>query len=200
MASRTDLAHALRAALSALLLALAPGTAAASPVWEGTWWSLGGAYSSTKADCRDCQNAEYIDSGSILGRGGYTVSPRVRIGGEITRTYRQDPGRPDGTLTTVSAITQWNMVRAVPIIIEVGYGVSRASYSIEENGNVLTLHRNGIALNLGVGSEWPIGPIDVGPYGAMYVGALGDAQTSSGEVARDALVLSWFAGINFTIP
>jgi hypothetical protein len=181
-----------------VLLAAAPGLALASPVWEGTWWSLGGAYSSTKADCRDCQGAEYIDTGSILARGGYTVSPRVRLGVEVTRTYRQQQG--SAHLTTLAAVTQWNMVRAVPIIIEAGYGVARVTYQIEENNNVLTLHRNGIALNLGVGSEWPIGPIDVGPYGAMYVAALGDAETRTGEVARDALVLSWFAGLNFTLP
>src|SRR5262249_17153425 len=133
MACRTDVAHVLRAALPLVLLAMAPGWALASPVWEGTWWSLGGAFSSTKADCRDCQDAESIDTGSIMARGGYTISPRVRLGGEVTRTYRQQSG--SAHLTTVTAITQWNMVRAVPIIIEVGYGFSRVSYSVEENGN-----------------------------------------------------------------
>jgi hypothetical protein len=181
-----------------VLLALAPALALASPAWDGTWYSVGLAYSSTKADCRDCQGAEYIDTGSIMARGGYTVSPRVRLGAELTRTHRQQGG--SANLTTLAAVTQWNMVRAVPVIIEVGYGVARVSYSIEENGTVATLHRNGIALNLGVGSEWPVGPIDVGPYGAMYVAALGDAETRTGQVARDALVLSWFAGLNFTLP
>jgi hypothetical protein len=164
------------------------------------WWSLGGAYSSTKADCRDCgEEQEYQDTGSLIGRAGYTISPRVRLGGEITRTYHQVSNAPDQTLTTVSAVTQWNMVRTVPIIVEVGYGVSRVSYAIEEKGTVIGLHRNGIALNLGVGSEWPVGPVAIGPYGAMYVGALGDVQTST-TVARDVLVLSWFAGLTVTIP
>jgi hypothetical protein len=162
------------------------------------WWSLGGAYSSTKADCRDCQEQEYVDTGSIIARAGYAVSPRVRLGGEVTRTLKQQAG-PDAKLTTVSAVTQWNMVRAVPIIIEVGYGISRASYSIEQNGTVLQLHRNGIALNLGISSEWPVGPVAIGPYGAMYVGGLGDVQTAT-SVARDVLVLSWFAGLTVTLP
>ncbi|HKA24829.1 MAG TPA: outer membrane beta-barrel protein [Candidatus Eisenbacteria bacterium] len=198
MASRTDIAHALRAGLLALVLLAAPRFAAAAPAWGGMWWSLGGAYSSTKADCRDCEEQEYVDTGSFIGRVGYAVSPRVRLGGEYTRTFRQQTG-PDATLSTVSAVAQWNMVRAVPIIIEVGYGISRASYSVEENGNVVGIHRNGIALNLGVGSEWPIGPVAIGPYGAMYVGGLGDVQTPT-TVARDVLVLSWFAGLQVTMP
>jgi hypothetical protein len=199
MASRTHAAHAVRAGLSVLLLAVAPRLVAANPAWDGMWYSLGGAYSSTKADCRDCQEQEYVDTGSIIGRAGYTMSPRVRLGGEITRTYHQRSGAPDQTLTTVSAIVQWKLVRAVPIIIETGYGISRVSYSIEENGNVIDLHRNGIALNLGIGSEWPVGPVAIGPYGAMYVGTLGDVETAT-QVARDTLVLSWFAGLTVTLP
>jgi len=199
MASRTHAAHALTAGLAVLLLVTAPRLAAASPAWSGTWWSLGGAFSSTKADCRDCGEApEYRDTGSLIARGGYAVSPRVRLGAEYTRTFRQDPG-PDPHLSTLTAIAQWNMVRAVPILIEVGYGISRVAYSFEDNGTVASLKRNGIALHFGVGSEWPIGPVEVGPYGAMYVAGLGDVELAN-MTARDALVVTWIAGLTLTVP
>jgi len=198
MASRTHVAHALTAGLAVLLLVAAPRLAGASPAWSGTWWSLGGAYSSTKADCRDCAEQEYKDTGTIIARGGYAVSPRVRIGGEYTRTYRQESG-PDSRLSTFSAIAQWNMVRAVPVLIEVGYGISKSSYTIEDNGNLVGFKRNGIALHFGVGSEWPVGPLAIGPYGAMYVAGLGDVQTPT-SVARDALVVTWIAGLTLTVP
>lgn len=199
MASRTHAAHALTAGLAVLLLVAAPRLAGASPAWTGTWWSVGGGYSSTKADCRDCGEAqEYEDTGTIIARGGYAVSPRVRIGGEYTRTYRQQDG-PDARLSTFTAIAQWNMVRAVPILVEFGYGVSFAKYSIEENGNEVGFQRNGIALHFGVGSEWPVGPLAIGPYGAMYVAGLGDVQTPT-TVARDALVVTWIAGLTLTVP
>ena len=198
MASRTHAAHALTAGLAVLLLVAAPRLAGASPAWSGTWWSLGGAYSSTKADCRDCAEQEYKDTGTIIARGGYAVSPRVRIGGEYTRTYLQESG-PDSRLSTFSAIAQWNMVRAVPVLIEVGYGISKSSYTIEDNGNLVGFQRNGIALHFGVGSEWPVGPLEIGPYGAMYVAGLGDVQTPT-TVARDALVVSWIAGLTLTVP
>ena len=197
MASRTDTAHAVRAALLAVLLLALPRVAAAGLPWNGVFWSVGGAFSSTKADCRDCQEQEYLDTGTALARVGYSVSPRVRLGGEFTRTWRSQSG--DAHLTTVSGIAQWNMVRALPIIMEFGYGISRVSYSVEQNNNVIELHRNGIALNLGVGSEWAVGPVAIGPYGAMYVAGLGDVQTAT-QVARDALVVSWFAGLTITKP
>ena len=187
----------MRAALLAVLLLALPRVAAAALPWNGVFYSVGGAFSSTKADCRDCQEAEYIDTGSALARVGYAVSPRVRIGGELTRTWRTQSG--SAHMSTLSAVAQWNMMRALPIIMEFGYGISRVSYSVEENGNVISLHRNGIALNLGIGSEWPVGPVAIGPYGAMYVAGLGDVQTAT-QVARDALVVSWFAGVTITKP
>jgi opacity protein-like surface antigen len=202
MARWLDASHVLIAALIALASAAfvaTPASAEGSGTWSGLWGGAGGAYSSTKADCRDCGDApEYVDTNTYWLRGGYTLTPEVRVGVELERTERPSGGL-DQRLNTYSALVQWKITPQIPLIIDVGYGLARGRFTAESGGVVSDIRRNGFSFLLGLGTEWPIGPVNIGPHGAMRVGALGDVETQ-GAVFRDVLVVSWSAGVNVSLP
>ena len=187
------------AAIALFGLFAATPAGAQGGAWSGLWGAAGGAYSSTKADCRDCGDApEYVDTNTYWLRGGYTLTPQVRVGIEAERTERPSGGLPQ-KLKTYSAIVQWKVTPQIPLILDVGYGLARANFTADAGGGPTELNRNGFSLLLGLGSEWPVGPVNIGPHGAMRVGALGDIETQS-AVYKEALVVSWSAGVSVSLP
>jgi hypothetical protein len=195
----SNLLIARAAALALLGFFAATPAKAQGGAWSGLWGAAGGAYSSTKADCRDCGDApEYVDTNTYFLRAGTTFSPEVRVGIEAERTERPSGGLPQ-KLKTLSALVQWKITPQVPLILDVGYGLSRGRFTAESGGVVSEINRNGFAFLLGLGSEWPVGPVNIGPHGAMRVGSLGDVETPS-AVYRDALIVSWSAGVMVSLP
>ncbi len=187
------------AAIALLWLSAATPAAAQGGAWNGLWGAAGGAYSSTKADCRDCGDApEYVDTNTYFLRGGYTLTPEVRVGVEVERTERPSGGLPQ-KLNSYLAIVQWKVTPQIPLIIDVGYGLARGSFTADNAGIVTEINRNGFGFLLGLGTEFPVGPVNIGPQGAMRVGSLGDVSTAS-AVYRDVLIVSWSAGIAVSLP
>ena len=175
------------------LIVLAPAVCAAQTDESRSWIVVGAASATVRGDCQTCEeDFPYRHGPGILGNIGYRVNPRMDIGAEIFWVPLETAS---GTLNTthLDAIAQFRPWRTKGFFFKSGAGMAFIRNWVDAIGPGAI---NSKALSVVIGTGWVFRAdqrIGFQLFASQHAGALGDLQTSTGDVP-DVLGNYWSIG------
>jgi hypothetical protein len=180
-------------AVSCALLVLLPAVSAAQSEPSRLWLAAGGASATVRGDCQTCEEEyPYRHGGGIVANAGYRVNPRMNVGAEV---FWMPIETESGQLRTthVDAVAQFRPWRSKGFFVKGGAGMAFIRNWVDTLGpNAI----NSKALSVVVGGGWLFRPekrVGVELFASQHAGALGDLQTSTGDVP-DVMGNYWSIG------
>ena len=170
-----------------VLLWLSPAPASAQnaqPQEESRLWVVVGAGAGTlRGHCQDCgADFPFRHGPAIVGNGGYRVSPRMDVGGDVFwMQWKND----SGTIQAVAfnAIGQFRPWISKGFFVKGGAGMAFVRNWVTTTGPDPDDSK---ALSVVFGAGWefnPKGRFGLQLFGMQHVGALGDLQTINGPIS-----------------
>ena len=180
-------------AFTCALIVLMPALCAAQSETSRLWIVAGGASATTRGDCQTCEeDYPYRNGGGILGNAGYRVNPRMDIGMEVFWVPMETDS---GTIrsTHIDAIAQFRPWQTRGFFFKGGAGMAFIRNWVDVLGPDAI---NSKALSVVVGAGWAFrteNRIGWQIFASQHAGALGDLQTSAGDVP-DVMGNYWSIG------
>ena len=192
-----------------LCLALVPVLASAQAVPQAPssqpdaapsklWLVVGGASATLRGDCQTCEgDYPYRHAGAVLGDIGYHVNPRMDVGAEI---YWMPIDTAQGNIRTThfDAVAQFRPWVSQGFFLKGGAGMAFVRNWVDVLGSDSF---NGKALSVVIGAGWAFRPaarIGLQLFGMQHALALGDLQTSDGQIP-DVVGNRWSLGVALVI-
>jgi len=175
------------------LIVLMPALSAAQSETSRLWIVAGGASATTRGDCQTCEeDYPYRNGGGILGNAGYRVNPRMDIGMELFWVPMETDS---GTIrsTHIDAVAQFRPWQTRGFFFKGGAGMAFIRNWVDVLGPDAI---NSKALSVVVGAGWAFRTekrIGWQIFASQHAGALGDLQTSAGDVP-DVIGNYWSIG------
>lgn len=167
---------------------------------QGVWFGLGAGYGSADVSCGSCEDSEREHSGSAYLRGGYTLTPRVLLGGEFSlwnKTFEEFTANiysASATVTFYPALTSGFFVKG-------GVGASLLDMDIKAGPSTISVDLGrGLGLTGGAGYDFRVGRnISITPGVNVSYGRLGNLVVGAETIAKDwrQNVLDFTIGITF---
>ena len=181
------------AGLWCALIILAPTVCAAQTDESRLWIVAGGASATVRGDCQTCEeDYPYRHGPGILANAGYRVNPRMDIGAEIFWVPLETAS---GTINTthLDAVAQFRPWQTKGFFFKGGAGMAFVRNWVDTIGSGAI---NSKALSVVIGTGWVFRAekrVGFEVFASQHAGALGDLQTSSGDVP-DVLGNYWSIG------
>lgn len=157
------------------------------------WFVGGGSFSTIRGDCQTCEeDYPYRHSGSVLANAGVRVTPRMDAGLEFFwMPMETAAGRIRNT--HIDAVAQFRPWASKGFFIKGGAGMAFVRNWVD----VISPDAfNQKALSIVLGAGWVFRPqarVGLQVFGAQHAAALGDLQTSTGQVP-DVMGNFWSLG------
>jgi len=158
----------------------------------------GGAPSTLRGFCQDCeQEFPFRHGGSFVGKGGYSMSPRLDVGAEVFWTeWTNDSGHIYGT--AFDAIAQLRPWQSKGFFLNGGAGMAfirNYVHTLGPNPDV----QQALAVQFGGGWEFKLkGRLGAELFASQHIGALGDLQTAT-RLIPDVTANFWSLGAAIVI-
>ena len=176
-----------------VMVVLVPALCAAQSETSRLWIVAGGASATLRGDCQTCEDDyPYRNGGGILGNAGYRVNPRMDVGMEVFWVPMETES---GTVRTThfDGVAQFRPWQTRGFFFKGGAGMAFVRNWVDTLGPDAI---NSKALSIVIGAGWAFRPdkrIGWQLFASQHAGALGDLQTSSGEVP-DVIGNYWSIG------
>lgn len=170
---------------------------------SGTWIVLGGAATTLRGDCQDCEvDSGYLHAGALLANIGWRVNSRVDAGAELFWVPATSAAGDDIRATFVMAAAQFRPWTSHGFFLRTGMGMAFVrNWVYDASGSGERPPFTTKALGLAYGAGWAFRRTErVGfdIFGTQHVAALGDFQTSTGTV-ENVVGNFWSLGVAFVI-
>lgn len=150
---------------------------------QGFWWTAGAGGAWLDPDCEGCgELPDSIPYGPgagfhvSLGAGG-TLSPRVRLGANLSAAARRS-GNRDATVLSLSAIGLFHPAPDGQLFVRGGIGLSGSTLA----GGGTLIESSGVSAQLDVGTElWRMGRSAIAPYVGLV---LANNRESSASISQ----------------
>jgi hypothetical protein len=162
------------------------------------WLVAGGAFATLRGDCQTCEgDYPYRHAGAVLGDIGYRVNPRMDVGAEV---YWMPIDTAQGNIRTthIDAVAQFRPWASQGFFLKGGAGMGFVRNWVDVLGPDSF---NGKALSVVIGAGWAFRPaarVGLQLFGMQHALALGDLQTSDGQVP-DVMGNRWSLGAALVI-
>lgn len=146
------------------------------------WIVAGGGSTTLRGHCQECgQEFPFRHGGSIVGKGGYSVSPRLDVGVELFWVeWTNESGHIYGT--TFDAIAQLRPWQSKGFFVNGGAGMAFVRNFVRTLGPNPDLQQ-ALAVQFGGGWEFKFRRrLGAELFATQHVGALGDLQTVNGAI------------------
>lgn len=192
--------------IAAVALVLAPSDVTAQPApsgagatpQSGLWGVVGGAVTAVRRGCQTCdERMPSRHTGSLIVDAGYRIDRRTVVGAEVAWVPVSTASARRST-THIDAIARFRPWATRGFFVKGGAGmafVRNALEGVEERPAISK------ALSLVVGAGWTLRPdrrVAYELFGTQHAAALGDLQTSGGQV-NDVLTNFWSAGVAIVV-
>lgn len=190
-----------RLCCACLLLALLPSTVRAqaapppspAPLGSRLWLVVGGASATLRGDCQTCEeDFPYRHGGGVLANIGYRVNERMDAGLEVFwLPIDSESGNIRGT--HFDAVAQFRPWSSQGFFLKGGAGVVFVRNWVDATGPEPF---NQKSLSVVIGAGWAFRPnkrFGVQVFGSQHAIALGDLQTSTGDI-NDVMGNVWSVG------
>lgn len=190
MAKTTPLV--LAAVVTATCATMFPSAAYAQE-HQGFWMGAGGGYGSAHPDCDGCDHAGRESSGVLYLKAGWTLTPRLLVGGELN-VWKKDVR---GIAPNVDAALRMSSLSATATVYP--WAASRLFFKggagLAFVGSEFTIGQTSIAPSLGVGTGLLTGAgydvrltnrISLTPAVSFWFGRIGDL-----ELDQQTFVADW---------
>jgi hypothetical protein len=184
-----------RLAWTAVLSAMAPAAAsgqsapqslttapAEEPPLSRMWLVAGGAFAVQRGDCQTCeQDFDYRHAGGVLGDIGYSVTRRMDVGAELFWTSTETLSGHIRA-TQIDAVAQFRPWVSHGFFVKGGAGMAFVRNWVDATGPGAI---NSKALSVVIGGGWAFRPgerVGLQIFATQHAGALGDLQTSEGDI------------------
>jgi hypothetical protein len=175
-----------------------PAPSTSSGTTSKSWFVIGVPFVTQRGDCQTCEEeAPFRHGGGLLGNAGYRVNTRMDVGAEIFWTSMKS-GSGHIRTTHLDAVAEFRPWSSQGFFVKGGAGMAFVRNWVD------TLDPDPItskALSVVVGAGWTFRPNDrVGfqIFGSQHAGAIGDLQTTNGEVT-DVIGNFWSTGFAIVI-
>lgn len=160
---------------------------------QGFWVGVGGGYGSADASCDECEDNGREGSGAAYIKAGWTMTPRLLLGGEFNiwrKKATEIAPNVDATLNLYNASATVTLYPQASSGLFIKGGVGASFLDTE-----FTLGRTSIAADLGkgvglvagAGYDVPLGRrVSITPAVNFWFGQIGDV-----EVERETFVSDW---------
>jgi hypothetical protein len=190
------------------LIGLVPAAAVAQPVSANApvragrsselWLVAGGAFAVQRGDCQTCEaDTPHRQVGGVLANIGYRVTPQMDVGAELFWTSAPTTSGDIHT-THIDAVAQFRPWASKGMFIKGGAGMAFVRNWVDASGPDAI---NSKALSVVIGGGWAFRPserVGLQVFGAQHAGAVGDLQTTSGDVP-DVIGNFWSLGAALVI-
>jgi hypothetical protein len=146
------------------------------------WVVAGGASGTLRGHCQDCpQDFPFRHGPGIVGNGGYRVSPRMDVGGDVFwMQWRNESGRIRAT--AINAVAQFRPWTSKGFFVKGGAGMAFVRNWVHTIG---PHPDDSKALSVVFGGGWEFKTnqrLGLQLFATQHVGALGDLQTANGAI------------------
>jgi hypothetical protein len=195
-----------RAAWLAVLLCLAPVLAhaqqaqPAAPSELRPWIAVGGSWTTMLGDCTNCEIANYLHSGGVMGNVGFSLNSRADLGGEIFWVPQTLTNGDEIRVTYLLAATDFRPWRTKGFFLKAGVGMAFMTNWLKAlDDQEPPVRSKAFALELGAGWEWTLhGRFGGQVWGTQHAAALGDLQLSD-QVIQNVMGNFWSVGAGIVI-
>ena len=161
-----------------LFLALHADASAQAPVREGFWFGIGGGAGRAEVTCDDCDDEGGETGGSGYVKAGWTLNPRVLVGGELNVwTRREDLGDTDAWLTmyNASATVTFYPSATAGLFVKGGAGVAYLDTDVQggRGSNITIDLGSGPGFIAGAGYDIRLGRVALTPALNYWRGHIG---------------------------
>jgi hypothetical protein len=160
---------------------------------QGFWIGGGGGYGSADVSCDECEDDRRESSGAAYLKAGWTLTPRLLVGGEFNiwrKEVKDLEPNVDATLNIYNASATVTLYPQASsgLFIKGGLGASflDTEFALGRTSILADLGR-GLGLIAGVGYDIPLGGrVSLTPALNFWFGQIGDL-----EVERETFVRDW---------
>jgi hypothetical protein len=149
---------------------------------QGFWFGVGGGYGSAGIDCDGCESADREGSGVFYLKGGWTLNPRVLLGGEFNFWTKEFQVESDvnGSLNmyNFSATVTFYPQPKGGFFVKGGAGAAVTDMDLKVSGSGMTVDLGtGFGFIVGAGYDIPVGrKIAITPAINYWYGRPGDLK------------------------
>ena len=165
---------------------------------SGLWLAAGGMFTTLRGDCQTCeQDFPYRHGGGVLVDVGYRVNRRMNVGAEVFWSV-VNSASGQVRVSHIDAVAQFRPWSSKGFFVQGGAGMAFVRNWVDAAGPDAI---NSKALSVVVGAGWIFRLSErfgVQVSGTQHAVALGDFQTSAGEIP-DVLANYWSLGMAFVI-
>jgi hypothetical protein len=149
---------------------------------QGFWFGVGGGYGSAGIACDDCEDSGREGGGAFYLKGGWTLNPRVLVGGEFnfwSKTFEVEPG-------VTGAVNMYNIAATLTFypqaksgfFVKGGAGAAMTDMDMKASGISMTVDLGtGFGFIVGAGYDIPLGrKIAITPAFNYWYGRPGDLK------------------------
>jgi len=178
---RIVLAVLVTAGLSGRAEAQTPSTSAPT---SGPWLVVGGGSTSLLSDCTDCENTNYVHTGSLLVDFGRAANPRFDFGVEFLWVPSKSSSGDYVRTAFVSGVVQFRPWKSKGFFIRGSSGMAFVrNWIVTPTISTADARSKAFALGLTAGWEWRANNHwGAQVFGAQHVAALGDLSTTFGTI------------------
>jgi hypothetical protein len=175
-----------------------PGDATGVGGSSRAWFVAGTAFATVRGDCQTCEgDYPYRHSASVLANIGFQVNPRMDVGAEV---FWMPVDTADGRVNTthIDAVTQFRPWASQGFFVKGGAGMAFLRNWVDAVGPDAINSKN---LSVVIGAGWVLRPtarLGLQLFGAQHVSAIGDLQTSAGDIP-DVVGNFWSLGAGVVI-
>lgn len=183
----TRIIRHLAACVLAATVCLPAAASAQSAPREGFWFGIGGGAGRAEVTCDACDDEGGETGGSGYVKAGWTLSPRLLVGGELNVwTRREALGDSDAWLTmyNASATVTFYPSAAAGFFVKGGAGVAYLDTDVERRGSTVTIDLgSGPGVLVGAGYDIRLGRVALTPAVNYWRGHIGTIGGRGVEVA-----------------
>jgi hypothetical protein len=180
--------------------AATPAPPADNPAPSGWWVVAGGAFATVRGSCQTCEeDYPYRHTGGILANIGHRFSDRVDAGAEVFWVPMTNDEGTHVNTTHVDGVVQFRPWASKGMFFKAGAGMAFVRNWLDAPDAAAPI--NSKALSVVIGAGWAFRPakrLGLQIFGTQHAAALGDFQTSSGDV-QDVIGNFWSLGIGIVI-
>ena len=183
----TRVTHLITSLVLAAALLGPTAAFAQAPSREGFWFGIGGGAGRAEITCDDCDDEGSDIGGSGYVKAGWTLNPRVLVGGELNVwTRREDLGDTDAWLTmyNASATVTFYPSATAGLFVKGGAGVAYVDTDVERHNSTITIDLgSGPGFILGAGYDIRFGRVALTPAVNYWRGHIGTIEGRGVSVA-----------------
>lgn len=169
------------------VVCLPAAAAAQTASREGFWFGIGAGAGRAEVTCDDCDDEDGETGGSGYVKAGWTLTPRLLVGGELNVwTRREDLGDTDAWLTmyNASATLTFYPSTVAGFFVKGGAGVAYLDTDVERRGSTITIDLgSGPGFLVGAGYDIRLGRVALTPAVNYWRGHIGEIEGRGVAVA-----------------